>query len=34
MPFHDALDDFVFLYFSNACQSAFALIKDDSSEGL
>ena len=25
LPFHDALDHFVFLYFSTACQAAFAL---------
>ena len=25
LPFHDALDHFVFLYFTNACQPAFAL---------
>ena len=25
LPFHDALDSFVFLNFSNACQAAFAL---------
>ena len=25
LPFHDALDHFVFLYFSNACQTVFAL---------
>ena len=25
LPFHDALDHFVFLYFINACQPAFAL---------
>ena len=30
LSFHYAL----FLYFSNACQGAFALIKDDSNEGL
>ena len=33
-PFHDALDDFVFLHFTNACQTAFTLIKDDSTEEL
>ena len=25
LPFHDALDHFVFLYFSNASQAAFTL---------
>ena len=25
LSFHDALDHFVFLYFTNACQLAFAL---------
>ena len=36
LPFHDALDHFVFLYFSKAClrRSLPYIIKDDSSEGL
>ena len=35
-PFHDALDHFVFLYFSNAClrRRLPYIIKDDSSERL
>ena len=27
LPFHDALDHFVFLYFANAYQATFAYIK-------
>ena len=35
LPFHDALDHFVFLYFASAYQAMFAYIKkDDSIEGL
>ena len=36
LPFHDALDHFVFLYISTAClrQRLPYIIKDDSSEGL
>ena len=37
LPFHDAFDHFVFLYFSDAMYARWRLlciIKDDSSEGL
>ena len=32
LPFHDALDHFVFLSFYNAIRRRLAYIKDDSSE--